>query len=336
MTGVLHTAPLLEEQVLHQLVQPDLPGAARGPSGKSRRIALCDVGFPAGPGRLVLRVLDRHEQREVVEPARLIAAEAIEAIAFRRWRCLLEPIQDARPDRAAVLDDGGEVDATVLKPRGPASLVFSQQSVLDQPFGADEQRIAGERREALIWRIAVAGRAERQDLPDSLALGREPVDELDRPRSEVPDIGPARERSRMEEDATGPSLRHTLYRCGAASASRAFFARSCCSMSSLAASRPPSPKAMASPSMSAPNVIANAVSATVVASPSCSSAITAPMAMTSTRSAPLISRAPGSPAFTDASSVARQRKLPTRKPSARTSSATMNRGTNRKNSPTSP
>ena len=78
--------------------------------------------------------------------------------------------------------------------------------------------------------------------------------------------------------------------------------------------------------------MANAVSTTAVASPSCSSAITTPIAITRTRRAPLSRRAPGSPAFTDASSVARQRKLPTRKPSESTSSATRKRGTNRKNS----
>src|SRR5215831_8595417 len=37
MTGVAHAAPLLEEQVLRQLVLPDFPGAANGPAGKGRR-----------------------------------------------------------------------------------------------------------------------------------------------------------------------------------------------------------------------------------------------------------------------------------------------------------
>ena len=51
---------------------------------------------------------------------------------------------------------------------------------------------------------------------------------------------------------------------------------------------------------------------------------------------PLSRRAPGSPALTDASSVARQTKLPTRNPSASTSRASRTRGTNEKNSWTSP
>ena len=66
----------------------------------------------------------------------------------------------------------------------------------------------------------------------------------------------------------------------------------------------------------------------MVARRSCSSAMTTAIAMTRRRSVPLSRRAPGSPAFTDASSVARQRKLPTRNPSARTRSATRKRGTN--------
>ena len=73
-----------------------------------------------------------------------------------------------------------------------------------------------------------------------------------------------------------------------------------------------------------------------MASRSCSSAITTATAITSSRSAPLNSRAPGTPAFTEASSVARHTKLPIRNPSASTSSATRKRGTKRKNSCTRP
>src|SRR5215475_5698200 len=202
MTGVAYAAPLLEEQVLHQLVLPDLPGAANGPAGNCRRIALRDVGFPARPGRLVLRLLHGHEEREVIEPARMIAAEAIEAIALLRPGGLLEPIQHLRPERAPMLNHGGEVDPS-FGPGGTARCLVREQPVLGQPFEADEQRIAGKRREALIRRIAVPGGAERQNLPDALPCRREPVDERESARSEIADVGASRQRRRMEEDAGG-------------------------------------------------------------------------------------------------------------------------------------
>src|SRR3712207_8753655 len=41
-----------------------------------------------------------------------------------------------------------------------------QQSVPHQCFHADEQRIAGEGREACVGRVAVTGRVEREDLPE--------------------------------------------------------------------------------------------------------------------------------------------------------------------------
>ena len=213
-----------------------------------------------------------------------------------------------------------------------AGVRLREQSVLDQLFEADQQRIARKRGEALIRRVAVAGRAERQHLPQSLARGREQIDERERARAQSP-----RCRSDPAARSDGAARRSTAWSDIATSEARRprpglARAWNCCSITCRAASRPPSPNAIASPSIRAPNVIAKAVSTTAVASPSCSSAITTPMAITSSRSAPLSSRAPGRPAFTDASSVARQRKLPTRKPSASTSSATRKRGTNRKNS----
>ena len=84
--GVAHALPLLEEQELRQLVQPDLSSAAGRPARERRWIALRDVGLPRRPGHLPVRLLDGHEQREVVQPARVRAAEAIEPIAHRRCR----------------------------------------------------------------------------------------------------------------------------------------------------------------------------------------------------------------------------------------------------------
>ena len=110
MAGVSQPLPLFEEQKLRQLVLPDLPGAARRPPRDRRRIALRDVGFPRGPGDVVVRLLDGHEQREVVQPARVRPAEMVEAIAQDGTAARVEAIEHSRPERPTVGDHGGKVD----------------------------------------------------------------------------------------------------------------------------------------------------------------------------------------------------------------------------------
>ena len=171
--GVAHALPLLEEQKLRQLVQPDLSSAARRPPRDRRWIALRDVGLPRRPGDLTVRILDGHEQREVVQPARVRAAEAIEAIAHRRRRRRVEAIEHSRPERPTVGDDGGEVDVARLEERArraASARVSSPSSIRRSRL--IEQRIARKRRKALVRRVAVAGRPERQHLPQPLAGGR--------------------------------------------------------------------------------------------------------------------------------------------------------------------
>ena len=120
-----------------------------------------------------------------------------------------------------------EVDVPWRERRtGGADLGLGEQSVLDQPFEADQQRIAGKRGEALVRRVAVAGRSERQHLPEPLAGGGEQIDELEGARPEIADAEAARQRGRMEEHAARHEetriVRLAGYRCGAASVSRSF------------------------------------------------------------------------------------------------------------------
>ena len=64
---------------------------------------------------LTVRILDGHEQREVVQPARLRAAETIEPILHRAAAGGIEAIERPRPERPAMGDDGGEVDVARLE-----------------------------------------------------------------------------------------------------------------------------------------------------------------------------------------------------------------------------
>ena len=109
-------------------------------------------------------------------------------------------------------DHGREVDAAGLESSMIIRVMFRQQSVVNQSFDADEQRIARERGEALIGRIAVAGRSERQYLPEPLTGGPEEVDEFEGARPEVPDTKATGQRSRMEQKAAATERHSSLLR----------------------------------------------------------------------------------------------------------------------------
>src|SRR5688572_8580583 len=112
-----------------------------------------------------VRLLDGHEEREAVQPARVRSAEVVETIAHRRATRCLEAVEHSRPERPTVGDDGREVNVSWLEELRVTGLRLGHQAVLDQTFEADEQGIARKSGKALIRGIAVASRSERQHLP---------------------------------------------------------------------------------------------------------------------------------------------------------------------------
>ena len=92
-------------------------------------------------------------------------------------------------------DDAGEVDVAGWEGLA-VRLGLSEQAILDQPFEADEHRIARKRGKTLVRRVAVARRPERQHLPQALAGGREKLDELEGAGPEIPDAELTRQRCR--------------------------------------------------------------------------------------------------------------------------------------------
>ena len=84
-----------------------------------------------------------------------------------------------------------------------------EQLRFDEPLGGDQQRIPGERRHATVWRVSIAGRIERQDLPHSHPRLRDPVEKLDQLVAENADAVAAGKRRRMKENA-GDALRFAL------------------------------------------------------------------------------------------------------------------------------
>ena len=80
--------------------------------------------------------------------------------------------------------DGVEIDCRGRK-RPACAIPRPQQSVLDQPVGADQERVARKRRQGLVGRIAIAGRTQRQHLPPALPSLLKPVDPGDSPRTHI-------------------------------------------------------------------------------------------------------------------------------------------------------
>ena len=96
------------------------------------------------------------------------------------------------------------------KGRQVFQVIRFQQSPFQKRLQIDQQRIAGEGREALIRRIAVAGRPQGQHLPQRLPAGGQEIDELVRARPQIADAETARQRRGVQQDATCTGEHHGL------------------------------------------------------------------------------------------------------------------------------
>ena len=203
--GVAHPLPLLEEQKLRQLVQPDLSGAGRvdhratadgsrarcpAPTSSTRPdpcASLTAMNSAKSSSQLPARGRIRRTDRASAAPP-ASKRSSTRGQSARRWA-----ITAGKSTLPAGTTSWLRASASVSSPSS-----ISRSRLI-------EQRVAGERRKALVRRIAVAGRPERQHLPHSLAGGSEQIDELERARAEIADAEAARQRRRMEEDAARAS-----------------------------------------------------------------------------------------------------------------------------------
>ena len=82
-----------------------------------------------------------------------------------------------------------------------SDVFFGQQIHFDEQIRADDERLSGKGRKALIWRVAKSGRSKREYLPEMLAGGREKVNEIISARSEIADPIRGWEGCRMQQDS---------------------------------------------------------------------------------------------------------------------------------------
>jgi len=103
---------------------------------------------------------------------------------------------------------GRAVEALLAQARRGDDVFGVEQAVLREVDGVDEERVAGKRREPLVGRVPVAGRPERQDLPERLAGAGEEADEVARLAPEPSDAEGARQARRVEEDPARSAQAH--------------------------------------------------------------------------------------------------------------------------------
>ena len=174
--------------------------AGRGERG---RVAAGRVGGPFVPGAAAEVGLERGEEGVVVEPRPLRIGELVEPLAeLGRGlprKCCRHLVEQARP-RA---DHSPEVDVVFGKPRQRVEPAIIDEPRIAEIVERDHQRIARERGERLVGRVAVAGRPEREHLPETLRHARETVEPAMRLRADLTDAVPAGKRGGMKQDAGG-------------------------------------------------------------------------------------------------------------------------------------
>ena len=107
-----------------------------------------------------------------------------------------------RPAQPLLLEvaDIAEVDVVVRKAEFSFKLRPIEQALARQLLEADQERIACERRDGGVWRIALGGRHERHDLPEMLPGGRHPIEESVGAVAKIPNAMRPGKRGRMRQN----------------------------------------------------------------------------------------------------------------------------------------
>ena len=140
--------------------------------------AQTDVLRPLGPDHAAEEFVHRHEQRVVVQPPVVLAHELLVVRVMADVAALVRLAQELK----AVLVQRGIVHIGGIAAKvDRVDLLLREHTLLHQRLQADEVRIAGKRGERLVRRIArraVAGRAQRQNLPVGLSGAGQPVHKI--------------------------------------------------------------------------------------------------------------------------------------------------------------
>ncbi len=129
----------------------------------------------------------------------MLGAERIEGLPLRRRRLRVEASERAHQEFTTRRDHVIEVAGPHGQRREWLEVAWLEPAVLHQALRADEQRIAGHRREALVRRVSVTRRTERQYLPHALTGLLEEVEKPMRLDAEIADAVAPGQRRRVQQ-----------------------------------------------------------------------------------------------------------------------------------------
>src|SRR5882724_3384658 len=128
----------------------------------------------------------------------MFAAEGVEFVC--EIARVLEAVIRASQHLAFPIEHPSVIDALRWKVGLRVDEFPWDQTVISEPFGRDQKRVARKRRERRVRRIAVSCRRNGEHLPVSLARLGEPLAKLKSRRPEVANSVPSGERCRMQKN----------------------------------------------------------------------------------------------------------------------------------------
>jgi hypothetical protein len=157
-----------------------------------------------------MRVFACHKERVVFEPRTRAPAKIFERAALSGRARRKEIIGRATQNRHLEINAASEVDG-VFGEIGRANKVgFGQQSPIAQALETDQKRVAGERREALIRRVAIPRWVNRQNLPNFLPSSREEVGKLISVRAQIANAMASGQRRKVQQNSTTTGKPHSV------------------------------------------------------------------------------------------------------------------------------
>ncbi len=142
--------PLIEELPLTILLVLDLLRQVFSPAIQCRGHPLGSPYLPLGPGAQIVGLLQGHEKGEIVQPGTLRPAK------LGKGRALVVGGMGAKAGKSLVqqvglvVDHGTKIDPVVGKVGHGLQVGRREVTQRRQPFGADQHRVPGKGREALV------------------------------------------------------------------------------------------------------------------------------------------------------------------------------------------
>ena len=150
------------EHILQEAVEPDINLQALAVLRNCLRLMQADIRRPLQPRTIIKMCLDRHKQRILRQPGCLLFHKRLEVRRFVFMEAGERRLQHMKP----LVIHLPEINLIVaLRPLYALQRLSCQPALFHQLFWVNQIRIARKRRKALVRRVAVARRAERENLP---------------------------------------------------------------------------------------------------------------------------------------------------------------------------